>query len=177
MSEFRESEFDSAVDTFIELDLNPAKVVALYPELVAGRLAVPSERWIPLFGGPQPAMVESVSSPVAGTGEQDQVVVEGGGESSPLDSGPGVGSVKPPIGSKEEISSSPNPKSKRGAPGQFSVLFREASLIDLADSFRPKQVCRDPRSLPVGPAPETRGCARVRGHHAADPVPQDRSAV
>jgi len=33
--------------------MNPAKVVALYPPSVSGRLFVPSEEWIPLFGGPK----------------------------------------------------------------------------------------------------------------------------
>jgi hypothetical protein len=53
-----------AIDTFIELDVNPAKIVALYPEIVAGRLALPQERWIPLFGGPAPVHAhEGVSTP------------------------------------------------------------------------------------------------------------------
>jgi hypothetical protein len=47
--------FDDAISTFIELDLNPAKVVALYPETIAGRLAVPKSGWITLFGGPAAA--------------------------------------------------------------------------------------------------------------------------
>ncbi|EDR08609.1 uncharacterized protein LACBIDRAFT_235177, partial [Laccaria bicolor S238N-H82] len=42
------------IDTFIELDFNPAKVVALYPDAVAGRLSVPQDGWIPLYGGPAP---------------------------------------------------------------------------------------------------------------------------
>lgn len=54
VSQFRASKFDAAIDTFIELDFNPAKVVALYPEAVSGRLFVPQERWIPLYGGPVP---------------------------------------------------------------------------------------------------------------------------
>ncbi|KAF9468180.1 vacuolar sorting protein 39 domain 1-domain-containing protein [Collybia nuda] len=59
VSEFCHSEFDSAIDTFIELDLNPAKVVALYPDSVAGRLSVSHEKWIPLYGGPDSLTVES----------------------------------------------------------------------------------------------------------------------
>ncbi|KAF8183420.1 hypothetical protein BJ912DRAFT_906001 [Pholiota molesta] len=54
VSQFRASNFDDAIDTFIDLDFNPAKVVALYPEPVAGRLSVPQEAWIPLYGGPAP---------------------------------------------------------------------------------------------------------------------------
>lgn len=52
VSQFRAANFDAAIDTFIELDFNPAKVVALYPEVVAGRLSVPQEGWISLYGGP-----------------------------------------------------------------------------------------------------------------------------
>ncbi|KAF8183418.1 hypothetical protein BJ912DRAFT_1144866 [Pholiota molesta] len=54
VSQFRASNFDDAIDTFIDLDFNPAKVVALYPEPVAGRLSVPQEAWIPLYGGSAP---------------------------------------------------------------------------------------------------------------------------
>jgi hypothetical protein len=51
VANFRASHFDDAINTFIELDLNPAKVVALYPETIAGRLSVSPHRWISLFGG------------------------------------------------------------------------------------------------------------------------------
>ncbi|KAG2131405.1 uncharacterized protein EDB93DRAFT_1255512 [Suillus bovinus] len=37
---------------FFALDLNPAKVIALYPECIAGRLSVSPDNWISLFGGP-----------------------------------------------------------------------------------------------------------------------------
>ncbi|PPR05963.1 hypothetical protein CVT24_004627 [Panaeolus cyanescens] len=62
VAQFRASKFDAAIDTFIELDFNPAKVVALYPESVAGRLSVPRERWIPLYGGPEPEEERAPSS-------------------------------------------------------------------------------------------------------------------
>ncbi|KAF8969138.1 vacuolar sorting protein 39 domain 1-domain-containing protein [Flammula alnicola] len=58
VSQFRAAKFDDAIDAFIDLDFNPAKVVALYPEAVAGRLSVPHERWIPLYGGPAPIATE-----------------------------------------------------------------------------------------------------------------------
>ena len=54
VSQFRSGNYDAAIDTFLELDINPAKVVALYPEAISGRLSVPEDRWIPLFGGPEP---------------------------------------------------------------------------------------------------------------------------
>ena len=61
VSEFRASKFDSAIDTFLELDFNPAKVVALYPESVAGRLSVPPDGWIPLYGGPSSTTADDSS--------------------------------------------------------------------------------------------------------------------
>lgn len=51
VSQFKEAKFDEALSTFINLDINPAKVIALYPESISGRLAVPPERWISLYGG------------------------------------------------------------------------------------------------------------------------------
>jgi len=62
VSQFRASKFDAAIDTFIELDFNPAKVVALYPEAVSGRLFVPQEKWIPLYGGPVPVDDDNAAS-------------------------------------------------------------------------------------------------------------------
>ncbi|KZT19797.1 hypothetical protein NEOLEDRAFT_1245628 [Neolentinus lepideus HHB14362 ss-1] len=53
VSQFRAGIYDEAINTFISLEVNPAKVVALYPENVAGRLSVPADEWIPLFGGPR----------------------------------------------------------------------------------------------------------------------------
>ncbi|KAG5644651.1 hypothetical protein DXG03_008033 [Asterophora parasitica] len=61
VSDYCNGNFDVAIDTFIELDFNPAKIVALYPEQVAGRLSVPREGWIPLYGGPQPISSDSSS--------------------------------------------------------------------------------------------------------------------
>ncbi|TFY59088.1 hypothetical protein EVJ58_g6005 [Rhodofomes roseus] len=59
VSEFKAERFDRAMDTFIELDINPAKVAALYPPNIAGRLSLSQEEWIPLFGGPAPPKPES----------------------------------------------------------------------------------------------------------------------
>ncbi|TFL04184.1 hypothetical protein BDV98DRAFT_591033 [Pterulicium gracile] len=48
---FRTAQFEKAIKIFNELDVNPAKVVALYPESISGRLAVGEEEWTVLFGG------------------------------------------------------------------------------------------------------------------------------
>ncbi|TBU49828.1 hypothetical protein BD309DRAFT_850781 [Dichomitus squalens] len=60
---FRSAKYDQAIDAFLELDVNPAKVVALYPESIAGRLSVPQDEWIPLYGGPKPKKREQFASP------------------------------------------------------------------------------------------------------------------
>ncbi|WFD33112.1 Vacuolar morphogenesis protein 6 [Malassezia sp. CBS 17886] len=48
---FEDGAYDAAVDSFIDLDMNPARVLALYPSSVAGTLAAPREQWAALFGG------------------------------------------------------------------------------------------------------------------------------
>lgn len=65
MSEYRVGHFKEAINAFIDLNINPAKVVALYPESIAGRLSVPQEEWIPLFGGPREAL-----EPISGSSPQ-----------------------------------------------------------------------------------------------------------
>ncbi|KAH7097488.1 hypothetical protein BKA62DRAFT_716172 [Auriculariales sp. MPI-PUGE-AT-0066] len=65
VSYFMRGDFDFAIDIFLELDVNPAKVVSLYPVSVAGRFATPRERWIELFGGrtPSPTVGEATTPP------------------------------------------------------------------------------------------------------------------
>ncbi|KAI0749541.1 vacuolar sorting protein 39 domain 1-domain-containing protein [Daedaleopsis nitida] len=63
VDQFRNAKYDDAINAFIELDINPAKVVALYPESISGRLAVPQDEWVPLFGGPRPPKVEQAPTP------------------------------------------------------------------------------------------------------------------
>lgn len=52
VTQFRSAQYADAINAFVELNVNPAKVVGLYPESVSGRLAVPEDEWIELFGGP-----------------------------------------------------------------------------------------------------------------------------
>jgi len=68
--------------TFTELEINPAKVIALYPESISGRLATSPDRWIELFGGSPPpsplaeitSETESSSSPATGSTPTSAVV-------------------------------------------------------------------------------------------------------
>ena len=71
MSQFRLGKFDDAINSFLELDLNPAKVVALYPERIAGRLSVPPDDWIPLFGGPANASLTPKNDDAMSTKSQN----------------------------------------------------------------------------------------------------------
>ncbi|MBW0468986.1 hypothetical protein O181_008701 [Austropuccinia psidii MF-1] len=48
---FCNNKFDLAIDTFISLAINPAKVIALYPHQISGKLFKPREQWEELFGG------------------------------------------------------------------------------------------------------------------------------
>ncbi|OJT15140.1 Vam6/Vps39-like protein [Trametes pubescens] len=60
---FRNAKYDEAVNAFLDLDINPAKVVALYPETISGRLAIPQDDWISLYGGPKPKVPERPATP------------------------------------------------------------------------------------------------------------------
>jgi len=68
---------EQAINIFLELDINPAKVVALYPVEVSGRLAQPQEQWIGLFGekAPQGAASAALMKDVAVTEESAGVTV------------------------------------------------------------------------------------------------------
>lgn len=71
---FQEGQFDKAIEMFLELDTNPAKVVALFPESISGRLAAPREKWIEMFGG------ETEKEDVVEEGGKSVAVVEGAEE-------------------------------------------------------------------------------------------------
>ncbi|KAF9448658.1 hypothetical protein P691DRAFT_668993 [Macrolepiota fuliginosa MF-IS2] len=73
VAQFRAKKFAEAIDTFFELDFNPAKVIALYPETVSGRLAVPQREWIQLHGGPAAPSDDSSSTVGTGSGEHERL--------------------------------------------------------------------------------------------------------
>ena len=79
VSQFRSGEFDRALDSFVKLNINPAKVISLYPEPISGRLSVPRERWIQMFGGPTPKATRGdVSSSSSSSSEHGGDVEEPG---------------------------------------------------------------------------------------------------
>lgn len=144
VSQFRSGEFDRALDSFVTLNINPAKVISLYPESISGRLFVPRDQWIPMFGGPTPKAVrEDVSSSSSSSQYSDDV-------EEPAPSGQTVSSTvaKPsklksplyatrPFGFKDSETASTT--SKKGKPriGLHSVIIPMAfSLSRFRRSFR-----------------------------------------
>lgn len=93
VSQFRLGKFDDAIDSFLELDLNPAKVLALYPERVSGRLSLPPDDWIPLFGGPANQSATPKNDDAASTKPQiDNIIKE-----NALDRPASAASVRSPV--------------------------------------------------------------------------------
>lgn len=96
---------------FINLNINPAKVIALYPSSVSGRLSVPQTEWIPLFGGPKPkpkpkyksSSASASSDHHADEAKRSSIFEEGQGQededgASTEESGPSRGRSPPPGG-------------------------------------------------------------------------------
>jgi hypothetical protein len=131
VSQFRAGEYDRALDLFVELNINPAKVISLYPETVSGRLSVPREQWIQLFGGPATRAVKEASSSSSGSSNSSE---HGGNVDEPILSGQPVASavgvlsrLKNPLdairpsGSKDPETASIVSKRDKPRTGQFSV--------------------------------------------------------
>lgn len=76
---FSKGHYDEAINIFLKLDINPAKVVALYPEVISGRMRVPQEEWIALFGGKKPQLPKKSSSVDSGS----RIAVETGTDVEP----------------------------------------------------------------------------------------------
>lgn len=145
VSEFRASKFDSAIDTFLELDFNPAKVVALYPESVAGRLSVPPDGWIPLYGGPTPTTADD-SSVSSDKGSQERASSPGillDALTAPAESirtrlgRTGLGAFLPSASATKE----PDTASLSGKPPQrglhgLSHLLNMTTLVDIKSRYR-----------------------------------------
>ncbi|KAJ9116996.1 hypothetical protein QFC22_004654 [Naganishia vaughanmartiniae] len=54
LSLFSTQSWEAAFNEFMALDVTPAKVVALFPaDQISGRLHVPQEEWVEVFGGPK----------------------------------------------------------------------------------------------------------------------------
>jgi Vam6/Vps39-like protein vacuolar protein sorting-associated protein 39 len=137
------------MDTFIELDINPAKVVALYPESVAGRLSMPQEEWISLFGGP--AKPDNVSAADLREDKQEGSTIPQSESTLPSRVLSPVGSIKEIRGKlrtgleairpsimKDDDTASISSKRKAPVKGVFAIYRSstyEHGLIERTDDF------------------------------------------
>ncbi|BEI93846.1 uncharacterized protein CcaverHIS019_0603050 [Cutaneotrichosporon cavernicola] len=65
LAQFARGEYQPALETFTVFNVNPAKVIALYPRTaISGNLAVPREEWMKLFGAVEGARLEPEVLPV-----------------------------------------------------------------------------------------------------------------
>lgn len=124
---FAQGDYDDAINLFIELDVNPAKIVALYPEQVSGRLAVSEARWIELFDGPRtkgdPAATLQNDKDI---GEAVEVVTVETGASRPA-SPPSSDDGRDGKDSLDRNSQKPPPPSKRILPSTaFADVLKAA---------------------------------------------------
>ncbi|KDN33706.1 hypothetical protein RSAG8_13202, partial [Rhizoctonia solani AG-8 WAC10335] len=146
---FQEGQYEQAIEMFLELDMNPAKVIALYPDTISGRLAAPREKWIELFGGgvekveqqeekeegeKSVAVVEGaeeeevqkavaavgVGSPPTRSHSPPASIMSGGGISSRLKAGLGAMGVRD---DSESVKDVPVSRSKKG-PDEFTLSTR-----------------------------------------------------
>jgi Vam6/Vps39-like protein vacuolar protein sorting-associated protein 39 len=88
VQQFKDGEYLTSLRSLAELEVNPARVLGFYPELISGRLSVPQERWVELFGGKSPTSEDGkpssptnaqLGSPDPGLPE-DEAKVEGTGK-------------------------------------------------------------------------------------------------
>jgi hypothetical protein len=137
VSQFQAGEYDRALDLFVELNINPAKVISLYPEAVSGRLSVPQGQWIQLFGGPATKVVKEASSSSSASSNASE---HGGNVDEPILSGQPVSSTASvlsklknpldairPSGSKDPETASIVSKRDRPRTGQFTVSSQHSA--------------------------------------------------
>ncbi|KAF8688888.1 Vacuolar sorting protein 39 domain 1, partial [Rhizoctonia solani] len=122
---FQEGQFEQAIDMFLALDMNPAKVIALYPDSISGRLSAPRETWIELFGGEAKAREETKATK-DDEGEKSIALVEGAEEE---DVQKAVAAV---VGSPPKESQSP-PASIIGSGGISSRLKAGLGAMGVRD--------------------------------------------
>ncbi|EPQ27516.1 uncharacterized protein PFL1_05054 [Pseudozyma flocculosa PF-1] len=175
---FSQNRFDEAVEIFTELEMNPAKVLALYPPNVAGDLSRSRDEWLPIFGGPNVAKVADIEPPSAATTTGTSSL-----SSSPAGRSANAGIVQPTPRSKLSAlltgmrpqsiigepsappspgrgSPAPAPSPSRDARGR-STLAGESDNADTA-SIRSVRTTRDSRQ------PQQRGKEPAAGTSAED---------
>ncbi|WVQ65020.1 uncharacterized protein L199_003190 [Kwoniella botswanensis] len=73
VTQIAKGDYQSAMETFLTFNVNPALVLSLFPaETISGRLHVPKDRWMELFGAVEGAKLEPNTSP-----EKEEGVAKG----------------------------------------------------------------------------------------------------
>lgn len=62
VSLFSKGQYSDAIDHFLELDTNPARVIALFPAFIAGPLATERSQWFEMFGAKKKKVESSEAS-------------------------------------------------------------------------------------------------------------------
>ena len=71
VSLFSSGRFDEAIEHFIELETNPARVIALFPQAISGPLARERGQWLEMFGGARKKYVEDEPAKMAQKDDSD----------------------------------------------------------------------------------------------------------
>ena len=144
VSRFRAGEFDRALELFVNLNINPAKVISLYPESISGRLSAPRDQWIQMFGGPTPkAAREAISSSSSSSSDHGGDVEDPAGQTA--GSTGKVGKPKNPLeeirasGFKDSDTASIASTGKKGKPrkGPHIVFPHEVSFNEIMQIISP----------------------------------------
>ena len=156
---FKDGKYDEAIDIFIELDTNPALVVSLYPESIAGRLSTLEKDWITLFGGPKediPAIQESISLEEAKVTEEPQKS-EGGDQPTSTST-----STAPPSGATPTLR------------GYLPQLMRSAAKDDDTASIASRRSVRRRVTMDIF---ETFGIQSAPSNTTAQPITNNPTAT
>jgi hypothetical protein len=133
---FQEGQFEKAIEMFLELDMNPAKVIALYPESISGRLAAPRDKWIELFGGEKKEAEQKEE--VEGIEEEKSVAVVEGAEEEEVQKAVAAAGVTTSSTPAPEVAQSP--PSTSGLTGGLSSRLKAGlgamKLGDDSDSVK-----------------------------------------
>ncbi|KAL1752471.1 hypothetical protein FB107DRAFT_219865 [Schizophyllum commune] len=137
VAQFKAGQYDDAILAFLSLDVNPAKVVALYPPEISGRLAVPKEEWIPLFGGPESSAAgeTKLTGDAKSTGDTKSVTgtTGSGGEGT-------TASTIPPTSSSESLAQQVAEKQAPAGHARKASVATESRLESVKRRLRPASI-------------------------------------
>lgn len=76
VAQFAQAQYQSAMDTFLIFNVNPALVISLFPSgTISGPLHVPRDEWMELFGAVPGARLEPLVTPVKSVAEEAKAIL------------------------------------------------------------------------------------------------------